>query len=55
MSRGRRMQESKEKEYVYINSPYPDPLNPYGTDWNKVTCTATDPSLIKTTNNERGY
>ena len=45
MSFGRRIQEPKEKEYIYINQPSPSPY----VDWNKVTCTATDPSLIKTT------
>ena len=55
MSFGRRMQEPKEREYVYVpTSPPNNPLNPYVT-WNEVTCTATDPSLIKTTGNERGY
>jgi len=49
MSFGRRTQEYKEKEYIYINQPSPNPY-PYGT-WNEVTCAATDPSLIKTTSN----
>lgn len=51
MSCGRRMQEPKEKEYVYINSPSIDktyPLNPY-VNWNEVTCksTCTDPRDIQ--------
>lgn len=41
MSFGRRMQEPKEKEYIYINSPSP---NPYVT-WNEVTCKATGEEL----------
>lgn len=42
-----------EKEYVYLNSPpfTQNPLNPYDANWNKVTCAATDPSIIKTTSN----
>ncbi len=52
MSCGRRMQEPKEKEYVYLNSPLftQDPLNPYDTNWNKVTCesTVTDPRTVRT-------
>lgn len=48
MSFGRRMQEPKEKEYVYINSPL-NPLNPY-VNWNEVTCnsTVTNPRDIQT-------
>lgn len=41
-----------EKEYVYLNGFSNTPIpNPYDTNWNKVTCTAVDPSLIKTTSN----
>lgn len=29
-----------EKEYVYLNNPSPNPLNPYG-NWNEVTCKST--------------
>lgn len=49
MSCGRRMQEPKEKEYVYINSPYIDKTTPY-VNWNEVTCksTWTDPSTVPT-------
>ena len=34
---GKRMQEPKEKEYIYLNNPSPNPLNPY-VNWNEVTC-----------------
>ena len=48
---GKRMQEPKEKEYVYINSPSLNPLNPC-VNWNEVTCktpyTVDDPMDKKT-------
>ena len=48
MSFGRKVQEPKEKEYIYVNNPTPyNPLYPYVT-WNEVTCTETNPMGIKT-------
>ena len=47
MSCGRRMQEPKEKEYVYLNG---FATNPCDINWNKVTCESayTDPRTIQT-------
>lgn len=46
MQCGRRMQEPKEKEYVYLNGFSP---NPCDINWNKVTCesTLTDPRTVQ--------
>ena len=49
MSFGRKVQEPKEKEYIYINSPSLNPLNPCG-NWSEVTCT--DPHTIQTSPTE---